>query len=413
MDNDNLNKLRQNWYGASILILGFGREGKDTLKFLKKVFPQKTISVADAKLDKNYLKTIDNYDVVIKSPGVPIHLPEVEKAYKRSKVTSQTEIFLENCPGKIIGVTGTKGKSTTSFWIYQILKRAGFGVKLVGNIGKPALSHLLGAKPRDIFVYEMSSHQLYGLKSSPHVAVLLNIYPEHLDYYQTLKEYTLAKANITKFQKKTDYFIYNSLSETCRKIAKGSFAQKIPIRGRYYELNKAAAIAAALIFGARGCIKFKTLPHRLEFVGELGKIRFYNDSLSTIPQAATLALEHLGPDVETVILGGFYRGQEFGNLAKKILSSKIKSVILFPTSGEKIWQAILKYQRNPSAVNHFFVNNMADAVKLAYEHTGANKICLLSPASPSFGIFKDYRERGNLFKKYVKLYGKKISSSSP
>jgi len=383
-----------------ILILGFGREGKDTFKFLKKLFPKKKIAIADAKFDKNYLKAIKNCDIVIKSPGVPVHLPAVERTYKKGKITSPTEIFLENCPGKIVGITGTKGKSTTAFWIYQALKKAKLPVKLVGNIGKPALSFLLGAKKEDIFVYELSSHQLYGLKKSPKIAVLLNIYPEHLDYYKSFEEYAAAKANITKHQTRDDYLIYNSRDKVCKKIAKHSRAHKIPIQGKYYKLNIAAAKAVAKIFGIPLPKRFRTLPHRLEFVGEFKKIKFYNDSLSTVPETTIEALDYLGRDVQTLILGGFDRGQDFNNLAKKILSSKIKNAILFAPSGERIWLAI----KRKAILRHFFVGNMAAAVKLAYKHTQKDEICLLSPASASFGIFKNYQHRGNLFKKYVRKY---------
>src|SRR3989338_5188055 len=198
-----LNQLKD----KKILILGFGREGQDTFKFLKKLFPRKKIDIADQKFDKNYLEKIKNHDVIIKTPGIPFKkLPGLHPG----KITTQTEIFFDNCPGMIIGITGTKGKSTTSYWIYQVLKRAGLKAHLVGNIGKPVLTSLLKAKKDDIFVYELSSHQLYNLKQSPHIAVLLNIYPEHLDYYKSFKEYASAKANITKNQTKTVFFIYNS-----------------------------------------------------------------------------------------------------------------------------------------------------------------------------------------------------------
>lgn len=381
-----------------IVILGFGREGQDTFKFLKKLFPKKKIGIADQKFDKNYLKKIEDYEVIVKTPGIPF------KILPRSvlgKVTTQTEIFLENCPGKVIGVTGTKGKSTTAFWIYQVLKNGGVKAHLVGNIGKPVLMSLLRAKKDDIFVYELSSHQLYNLKQSPHVAILLNVYPEHLDYYRSFQEYWQTKANITKYQSKKDYLIYNPQDKIVKKIAQKSQAKKIPIRGRYYELNKAAAAAVARIFKVPLIEKFKYLPHRLEYIGKFKGIEFYNDSLSTIPETTIEALDFLGKKVQTLILGGFDRGLNFKKLAKRIVKSKVETLILFPPTGQRIWQTLSEFQ--PPSIKHFFVKDMKRAVKLAYQYTDKGKACLLSPASPSFGLFKNYEERGNLFKKFVRM----------
>jgi len=381
-----------------ILILGFGREGKDTSLFLKKLFPKKILGVADQKMDKNYLRVLKDYDVIIKSPGIPFKI--LPKASLK-KITSQTEIFFDNCPGRIIGVTGTKGKSTTAFFIYQLLKKAGVKIHLIGNIGKPVLSSLLKAKKDDVFVYELSSHQLYNLKKSPQIAVLLNIYAEHLDYYRNFREYVKAKTNITKYQSKKDYLIYNSQNTLVRKIARGSKAKKIPIKGKYYQLDKAAAQAVGKIFKAPLLKKFKLLPHRLELIGRFQGIEFYNDSLSTIPETTCEALDFLGSRVETLILGGFDRGLNFKKLGKRIAKSKVKTLILFPETGKRILKAVL--EAKPRSIQHFFVRDMKRAVKLAYKHTDKSKICLLSPASPSFGIFKDYEERGNLFKKFVKM----------
>lgn len=410
--------------GKKILILGFGREGRDTFSFLRKSFPKQILGVSDKlktpfvkygrdkkvrwHTGKNYLRAINHYDVVIKSPGIPIHLPEVQKAFGENKITSQTEIFFRNCPGKIVGVTGTKGKSTTSSLIYQILKKGGVRTHLLGNIGKPALSPLLRAREDDVFVYELSSHQLYGLKQSPHVAVILNIYPEHLDYYKSFAEYGRAKANITRYQSKNDFLVYNAGNSLVKKIAKTSMAKKIPFQGKYY----AADIKAARIVGevfkipartiSKSIKQFKYLPHRLEFIGVYRGIKFYNDSLSTVPETTMAALDFLGRDVETLILGGFDRGLNFQNLAKKISRSNVKTLILFPTTGKRILEEILKLRKSPK-LKYFFVDNMKEAVELARLRTSNGKICLLSPASPSFGIFKDYRERGNLFKKYVRM----------
>ena len=444
-----------------VLILGFGREGMDNFKFLRSLFPNKILGVGDrleikslpkkAKklihyekcsrrvrlhLGKNYLDALKNYDVIIKSPGIP---PRILKPFlkKRQGITSQTEIFLENCLGKIIGVTGTKGKSTTASLIYRILKDGGIKVHLIGNIGKPVLQLLFSATPKDVYVYELSSHQLLNLKKSPQIAVFLNIYPEHLDYYKNFKEYVRAKANITRYQTKKDYLIFNSRDKIVREIAEESKARKIPLNrylkreikqkdvpliGDFNLQNLAAAVEIGKIFGISerdiiGAIKkFKPLSHRLEFVGKFCGIKFYNDSLSTIPEATIVAIDTLKKNLQTIILGGLDRGQSFERLAKKILESKIETVILFPTTGEKIWRGILqqlqdkfsKRAKKKILPQYFFVNNMKEAVKLAYKFTQSEKVCLLSPAAASFNLFKDYRERGNLFKKQVKLLGKKL-----
>ena len=433
-----IEKLRN----KKILILGFGREGRDNLKFLRKLFPKKVIGIADQKqfsiskegarlrregggsgvvqfpnvkfhLGKNYLKALKNYDVIIKSPGIPF---KILPKSALNKVTTQTEIFFDNCPGKIIGVTGTKGKSTTASLIYQILKACperSRRAHLVGNIGKPVLSLLFRAKPNDIYVYELSSHQLYNLKKSPRIAVFLNIYPEHLDYYRNFKEYVRAKANITRYQTKDDYLIFNSGDKLVKEIAKKSKAKKIPIKGEYYDLNRASARAVGKIFKIPSKIiekairEFKPLPHRLELVGTFKGITFYNDALSTIPETAILAMEALGKRVQTIFLGGFDRKIDFKKLAKSVLENKnIKNVILFPTTGEKIWKALrlASPAQGKKLPKHFFVDNMPEAVKLAYQNTQKGNICLLSCASTSFSIFRDYKEKGNLFKKYVKKY---------
>ena len=297
--------------------------------------------------------------------------------------------------------------------IYKILKAGGIKAHLVGNIGKPVLSALEKAKGNEVFVYELSSHQLSHLKESPQVAVLLNIYPEHLDYYRNFTEYAKAKANITLHQTRNDFLVFNSKDKLIREFAKKSRAKKVPIRGKYHSLNKAAAKAVGRIFKIppktidKALGEFKSLAHRLELVGKFKGITFYNDALATIPEATVGAMEALGKRVETIMLGGFERNIDFKNLAKKILKSNIKTVILFPTTGEKIWKEILKNSQGRGVPRHFFVDNMPDAVRLAYQHTKKGKICLLSTASASFSIFKDYKEKGNLFKKQVFLQGKR------
>jgi len=411
-----------------IVILGFGREGKDNFRFLRKLFPKKPLAIADENknigcrltnvkchLGKNYLKSLKNYDVIVKSPGIPWKII-ASFITKKQRITSQTEIFFENCPGRIIGVTGTKGKSTTASMIYEILKKGGLKAHLAGNIGKPVLNLLRTAGPADVYVYELSSHQLHNLKKSPNIAVFLNLFPEHLDYYRSFEEYARAKANITLYQKKDDYLIYNSQDKIVGKIVAKSRAKKIPVKGEYYELNKAAARAVGGTFKIppkiveKAVRQFKPLSHRLELVGTFKGIAFYDDALATVPDATIAALKTLGDKVATVILGGFDRKINFKKLAEEILRSEVKTVILFPTTGRKIWQALLAAssaggKEPPQAI---FIDQagsgaqyMEKAVKSAYQQTKTGKICLLSTASASFNLFKDYQEKGNLFKKQV------------
>jgi len=452
-----------------ILILGLGQEGMSSFLFLRKLFPEMKIGLADKlplkqlnketrkkisadkdidlHLGKNYLNALDQYQVIIKSPGIPLFLPQLKKV--KSKITSQTKIFFENCPGRIIGITGTKGKSTTASLTYQILKEGGLDVSLVGNIGNPALSLLLKARKKMIFVYELSSHQLYDLEKSPNIAVLLNIFREHLDYYQNFEQYVQAKEKITLFQTKEDYFIYNPSLDFPRRIAQKTKAQKlhfslrdyhqpscflknqaifyrsnsqeekivetkaINLEGEFNLLNIMAATTIGKLFNipnrkiVKAIKKFKPLEHRLERIGTYREITFYNDSLSTIPEATIKAIDALADKVGTIILGGYERNQNYNQLARKILDNQIKTIILFPTTGERIWQTINKQKaKGDSLPKHFFTNNMEEAVHLAYKHTPKGEICLLSPAAPSFNLFKDYKERGSLFKKFVETFAK-------
>ena len=452
----------------SILILGFGVEGQSSLRFLRAAFPDKTIGMADQlaleklsapaqellrsdnhlrlHLGAGYLASLDAYDVIVKSPGIPVIRPEYQQAVELGKsITSQTALFFANFAGMIVGVTGTKGKSTTASLIHAILQRSLRDTHLIGNIGVPALDFLPQLGPRSLVVYELSSHQLEGLRQSPHVAVLLNIVPEHLDYYESFEQYVEAKANITRFQTAEDFLVYDADHEIPSRIAASSHAHKIacsievphqegcflrqpwfvfrtewheeeavvamdevPLLGRFNLINVAAAVAVAKLLGvptkdvAEAVRRFQPLEHRLELVGTFGGVTYYNDSIATVPEATIAALEALTGGVETVLLGGTDRGLDFTGLAKKLLWSEVKTLILFPTTGARIWQAVCEQDAAaPSRLQHFFVNSMDQAVQLAKQHTSAGRTCLLSPASPSFGLFRDYRDRGERFKQLV------------
>jgi len=457
----------ENLRNKSILILGLGREGISTLKFLAKNFPGGKIAIADqlpedkiskeiknfiqnglvgeSFFGKDYLDKICKFDVIIKSPGISPHQKNLREAYKSGKVISGTCIFAANCPGMVVGVTGTKGKSTTASIIFEVLKNGGLDVKLVGNIGIPVLDCLDKDNKDKIYVFEMSSHQLLDLRQSPHIAVMTNLYPEHLDYYLSLEGYKQAKFNITRFQGAGDFFIFNQGEKELVDIANSTEAKLLPfsleklpnsvvfksydklvyhneeiidkkdisLLGEFNLQNIMPAIIIGKLFEIstekiKEAIKnFKPLPHRLEFIGIYQRISFYDDSISTIPQTAVAAITALGDKVETLIAGGYDRGIDFTPLAKKIKDSEIKNLILFPTTGERIWKAVCRAMPKVDLrPRKFDVSSMKEVVSIAFENTGPGKICLLSPASSSFNLFKNYEERGNLFKKYVQREAK-------
>jgi UDP-N-acetylmuramoylalanine--D-glutamate ligase len=434
----------------SILILGFGTEGQATYEFLRRRWPSKPLSIADQRtmaefpqevanriqndtevrtnFGPRYLDSADGYncEVIIKTPGIPATIDAVARARRAGiLLTSHSQIFLSNYPReKVIGVTGTKGKSTTTSLIHHILKCAGVPAELVGNIGMPPLARIDDVSPDTYFVHEFSSHQLAELEASPHIAVLLNIVPEHLDYYANFEEYVAAKENITKFQEPDDFLVFAADYSIPSEIARRSKAalrpfsvnnsvehilepHEIPLAGKFNLQNVMAAIETASVCGVqpekiRDAIRtFEALPHRLERVGTYNGITFYDDSIATIPESTLAALEALGPNVQTLLLGGHERNLEFAELGKQ-LPPNVATVILFPPTGIRIWRAIEAHSQNQKLPDAFFVRDMEQAVRIAYEHTAPGKICLLSPASPSFGTFKDYKERGNLFKTFVK-----------
>ena len=292
-----------------VAILGFGREGKSLLKFLKKSpkFRGAAIEILDRKLNKNYLKNLGRFDLIFRSPGVPWNLSALEAARKAGvKFSSATALFFENCSAKIIGITGTKGKGTTATLLYKILKaaprwrsgQAGKNVHLVGNIGKPALDILPKLKKSSSVILELSSFQLHDLKISPHIAVILDIFPDHQDSHFSLHEYYEAKSPIAHYQKKTDWVFYIKTNAQAKRIAALSRGKKVAVNPDIFTIFKpgsllipgfhnfknaamAATIAMKLGVPKPTIVKvvrgFLGMEHRLEFVREASGVRFYND----------------------------------------------------------------------------------------------------------------------------------------
>ncbi|MDD4628384.1 MAG: UDP-N-acetylmuramoyl-L-alanine--D-glutamate ligase [Candidatus Peribacteraceae bacterium] len=421
--------------GKTVSILGFGKEGRAMLAALEQFAPGCEVTVADQdasvtlptgsrhwlQVGEGWLKNLEKFDIIIKSPGIPpsvlstIHFPLI----------SPTQIFLDSIKdtgATVIGVTGSKGKSTTASLITGILKAAGKNVFLVGNIGEPAIAHLKDAATNTIFVQEMSSYQLMDLTSSPHIAVVTAFFPEHLDYHGSMEAYKEAKKHITRFQTKDDCVFFAADSDGAEEIAGESKGRRIPFSaqdapvaigetiliGTHNLSNIAAAYAVAKRLGIPQDIAVKAikgfipLPHRLQSLGVIGGIEWVDDSISTTPESAIAALDALSDRVGTIILGGQDRGYDFSPLAKRLKNSKVQTVLLLPDSGATILKAI-KHEK--VAVECSEVKTMKEAVALAkkngkwiMDNGKYPPVVLLSPASPSYGHFRNFEERGNAFK---------------
>lgn len=402
-----------------ILILGFGKEGKSALQFITHFHPDAEAGIADQTQGENYLKRQFDFDLVIKTPGIP-------KRLVTAPYTTAVNLFFGNAKGKIIGVTGSKGKSTTASLIHEILKEAGMKSHLVGNIGNPALNELLHKNSaEDIWVYELSSYNLDDIKYSPHISVFLNFFPDHMDYHGGVEEYWLAKKRIFAKAGKSDFFIYDSGSARIGELVKETRARAIafeenlplpesdiPLLGNHNLENVRAAVSAARLIKipeekiARAIKNFKSLPHRLEKVGTYKGITFYNDALATTPEATIAGIKSLGR-IGTLIAGGQDRGYNFQELAQLIRERQIPNLVLFPASGAKIQSSIRQQlgrrARNPPQFH--YAADMEEAVRLAYASTPKNSICLLSCASPSYTLWKNFEEKGDLFKKFVRKMG--------
>lgn len=413
-----------------ILILGYGREGKSALTFIKNNLKNYEVAIADKnKIDTledvkvyygdNYLDVIKDYDIVVQSPGVIIK--DYVKEEDKKKITSLTDMFLRFTDNIVIGVTGTKGKSTTSSLIYHILKENNYNTYLIGNIGVPSFDVIDEIKEDTILVYELSCHQLEFAKKSPHISVLLNLYEEHLDHYISINEYIDAKKNIFKFQSNDDYLIYGDIFKYMTdydidKIVSKKFDineyddiknEEIitSLIGDHNKTNIKFAILATSLVGvckqkALEAVKtFKGLEHRLEYVTTKNDIIFYNDSIATAQEAVINAIKSL-KEVNTLIVGGMDRGLDYSILVDYLKKSSVENIILLPDTNERIYKMFTDNDEK----NVFIVNNMDEAVKVSFEYTKKNKICLLSPAAASYNVYKNFEKRGEHYKQLIEEY---------
>lgn len=385
--------------GKRILIWGYGREGQSTEQFLKRCCQPASVEIFEGKRDGF---NEDDYDWIVKSPGIVYHEANL-------KYLSQTEIFLEEYRDRVIGITGTKGKSTTSSMLYTVLKEcSGKKVIILGNIGQPCLDYFEEVDDNTIVVFEMSCHQLAHTEVSPHIAIFLNFYEEHLDYYETVERYFRAKSNVARYQKAGDYFFKgDNVPEIETK------AQVIEMKRRCEQPFDLNVLGEHNIYNAQfvhyiavkllGCNeaevlesmkRFKGLPHRLEHIGDVNGVAFYDDSISTIPEATISAIKSV-PDVQTVLIGGMDRGINYDVLIRFIKENKQYKYICMYDSGKRIYDAV------GECAQCRYVPDLELAVEEAKRVTESGKACVLSPAAASYGYFKNFEERGEVFKQYV------------
>jgi len=448
-----LEKLLNYLDNKNIIILGFGKEGESTYRFLRKHFPEMKLTIADKNtkllenhlelledefvevvLGEDYLKDLDAFDLIIKAPGISLKDINVEPFV--NKITSQLELFLEYVDVYSIGITGTKGKSTTSSLMYKVLFDQGKSTFLVGNIGEPIFNEIEDFKKDSIPVIELSSHALEFVHRSTNIAFLIDIYEEHLDHYKSLAKYVEAKFNVAKYQNDDDYLLYNYdnklMNEYGFKYKEHDIAvslDTIPERKNkvyikddfiYFNEDKMMDIHEPMnlkgihninnIMFILGVCKilnldieraiesikeFKPLEHRMEFVGNVDGIDFYNDSIATIPESTIDAIEAIG-NINTIIVGGNDRGIPLVSLIDYLKKSAIENIICLPKTGEYIRDGL-----EGSNKNVVFTEELKEAVRISKEVTKKNMVCLLSPAASSYGYFKNFEERGKLFKQYV------------
>lgn len=425
----------------NIAIVGYGSQGQSALEYWNT--GENHITVCDknsdidlpdgvsAQLGAGYLEDLNRFDLIVRSPSVH---PRDLASVSADKITTNTNEFFRTCPTKnIIGVTGTKGKGTTSTLIAKMLEASGKRVHLGGNIGTPPLEMLKNdIKPDDWVVLELANFQLIDLKYSPHIAVCLMVVPEHLDWHTDYEEYVSAKQQLFIHQSSDDVAIFYSNNPDSAKIASGSKGRQIPyykipgaevsesviaidgvqichvneikLLGKHNWQNVCAAVTAVWQImqdteAISSVIKsFSGMEHRLEFVRELSGVKYYDDSFGTTPETAMVAFEAFS-EPKIGIVGGSDKGIPFKELAKTIATSNTKALIAIGDTGPKISELVRT--QNPSIKIYEDINTMSEIVEKAHSIAETGDVVLLSTGCASFGLFKNYKDRGEQFKKYV------------
>lgn len=458
--NEKLQEFETYVTGKKVAIIGLGVSNIPLLDYFHDL--QCKVSVFDkreeSKLDKkavekvknyqfelycgpNSMQHLKNFNIIFRSPSCRPDTPEiVEEVENGAILTSEIEMLMQTCPGKIIGITGSDGKTTTTNLIYCILKEKGYRCYLGGNIGIPLFTKVREMTPDDIVVLELSSFQLMDMQISPHISVITNISPNHLDIHKSYEEYIDAKKNIFKYQTQNDILVTNHDNEITKDFkSKGKtiyFSRKEKLengvicdngivkscengvrrhifntkdtllRGVHNHENICTAIAAtsSLVepeIQVEAIKKFKGVEHRIEFVREIEGTKWYNDSIASSPTRTIAGLNSFSEKI-VLIAGGYDKHLDYTPIAKPIVEN-VSKLILLGATAQKIEDAVkkeLNIQKKQMPIYH--CSNLKETVEKAYEIAIPEEIVLFSPASASFDMFKNFEERGNLFKEIVK-----------
>lgn len=460
--NEKLNEFNDYIRFRKVAIVGLGVSNLPLVEYLyeKKanvtVFDERDIdSISKDIMDKittygfgfhfgeDALKNLKGFNVIFRSPScLPTRKELVDEANNGAIVTTEVELLMKMCPCKIVGVTGSDGKTTTTSLINAILKKAGYNTFLGGNIGTPLFTKLPDMRPEDILVLELSSFQLMGMEISPDIAVITNITPNHLNIHKDYEEYIEAKKNIFKYQDEKGVLVLNydnEITRNCEKEANGKvifFSSKnkldngyivdedvikecedkirkhilnvedVILRGNHNYQNIATAIAATSSLVDIDTIveavkEFKPVEHRIEFIRELDGVKWYNDSASSSPSRTLSGINAFKEDI-ILIAGGYDKNLDYTPLAKPIIE-KVKSLILIGQTSGKIFDAVkLELEKENKEIDIHMCESLEETIKLAKKVAKPGQVVLFSPASASFDMFKNFADRGNQFKELVK-----------
>lgn len=463
MKNEKLEQFEESIKSKKVAIIGLGVSNIPLIDYMHEKDAIVTIfdNRREEELSKEILKKINNYDFkyiggednlkklqgfdyIFRSPSCLPTKPELVAEKERGAIiTSEIEMLMKLAPCKIIGVTGTEGKTTTSSIIYAILKEAGLVCYLGGNIGNPIFTNLSNINENDIIVLEMSSFQLMGMEESPDISLVTNIFPDHLDYHKDMDEYINSKKNIFLHQKASGISVFNYDNEITRSFEKDAcgttilFSSKeslqdgyiydrdsgyiilckngkktniihkseIKLRGIHNYENICAALAVTNSIvdtetQVEAIKKFIGVEHRLEFVREIDGVKYYNDSIGTSPASTIAGLNAFDENI-VLLAGGSDKGLDYAEIGEKI-AEKVGTLILCGPTSKIIEDAVnMALKRKDKQINIIHVNNMQEAVLKAKENAKPGDIVLLSPASASFDLYKNFAERGKLFKEFV------------